>query len=178
MKMAQTQSMVDAYNQYMGYTTAPPTQLQGTAPKSRDLMVATSNGGFASNCAAVLGGVASSGHSDAEIAAFCRAAYTPEMCGTLRASLGRAPWPAAKLQQVCQQWAARVRADDRGLVSYDEFNQALESSANKKAELGYNMPRNSDGSVNVDGTVQMKMAQTQQMVDAYNQYMGHTTASP
>merc|ERR1711920_113460 len=49
---------------------------------------------------------------------------------------------------------------------------------NQKAQLGYNMPRNSDGSVNIDGAVQMKLAQTQSMVDAYNQYMGYTTAPP
>merc|ERR1719512_607653 len=160
MKLAQTQSMVEAYNQYMGYTTAPPPQLEaralqkgsdeGTSPTSRDLMVATSDGGLASNCATLLGGVASSGHSDTEVAAFCRAAYTPEMCGALRASLGRLPWPAAKIQQACQHWDASVQADDRGMLSYDELNQALDSSANQKAELGYNMPRSSDGSVNID----------------------------
>merc|ERR1719476_438085 len=63
-------------------------------------------------------------------------------------------------------------------MSYDELNDALENSANHKAKIGYNMPRNSDGSVNVDATVQMKMAQTQSMVDAYNQYMGYSTAPP
>merc|ERR1712087_300027 len=167
--------MVDAYNQYMG-TSAPSQQV---APASRDLMVASgSGGGIAPKCTSLLGGVAASGHSDAEVAAFCRAAYTPEMCSTMRASLGRMPWPAAKIQETCQQWDARVKADDRGMMSYDELNQALEHSANHKANVGYNMPRNSDGSVNVDKTVQMKMAQTQSMVDAYNQYMGHSTSVP
>merc|ERR1740121_1107445 len=61
-------------------------------------------------------------------------------------------------------------------MSYDELNQALEHSANHKANVGYNMPRNSDGSVNVDKTIQMKLAQTQSMVDAYNQYMGDSTS--
>merc|ERR1712151_927099 len=189
MKLAQTQSMVNAYNQYMGYSTAPPRSQQatgaaqkgsdeGTSPTSRDLMVSTSDGGLASKCTTLLGGVASSGHSDTEVAAFCRAAYTPEMCGTLRASLGRSPWSAAKIQEACQHWDARVKADDRGMLSYDELNQALESSANQKAQLGYNMPRNSDGSVNIDGAVQMKLAQTQSMVNAYNQYMGYSTAPP
>merc|ERR1719221_925690 len=168
MKLAQTQSMVSAYNQYMGYSTAPPSQQgsdEGTYPTSRDLMTATANGGLASKCTTLLGGVASSGHSDTEVAAFCRAAYTPEMCGTLRASLGRLPWPAAKIQEACQHWDARVKAEDRGMLSYDELNQALESSANQKAQLGYNMPRNSDGSVNIDQAVQMKLSQTQTVVD-------------
>merc|ERR1711972_1084462 len=75
----------------------------------------------------------------------------------------------------CQQWDASVKADDRGMMSYDEFNQALENSANHKAKLGYNMPRNSDGSVDVEQTVRMKKTQTQSMVDAYNQYMGYST---
>merc|ERR1719343_1937670 len=139
---------------------------------------AASAGGVAPKCASLLGGVAASGHSDAEVAAICRAAYTPEMCSTMRASLGRMPWSAAKIQETCQQWDARVKADDRGMMSYDELNQALEDSANHKSKLGYNMPRNSDGSVNVDATVQMKMAQTQSMVDAYNQYMGYSTPPP
>merc|ERR1712190_395681 len=177
MKMAQTQSMVDAYNQYMGYSTSAPSQQ--VAPASRDLLVgAGSGGGIAPKCTSLLGGVAASGHSDSEVAAFCRAAYTPEMCSTMRASLGRMPWPAAKIQETCQQWDARVKADDRGMMSYDELNQALEHSANHKASVGYNMPRNSDGSVNVDKTVEMKMAQTQSMVDAYNQYMGYSTSAP
>merc|ERR1712211_59930 len=72
---------------------------EGTSPTSRDLMAATADGGLSAKCTTLLGGVASSGHSDTEVAAFCRAAYTPEMCGTLRASLGRLPWPAAKIQQ-------------------------------------------------------------------------------
>merc|ERR1719189_2393001 len=177
--MAQTQSMVDAYNQYMGYSTSPPSQVASAAeqasPASRDLM---SGGGIAPKCTSLLQGVASSRHSDAEVAAFCRAAYTPEMCSTLRASLGRMPWPATKIQEACQHWDARAQADARGMLSYDELNEALENSANQKAELGYNMPRNSDGSVNVDGAVQMKLAQTQSMVDAYNQYMGYSTAPP
>merc|ERR1712045_871162 len=100
------------------------------------------------------------------------------MCSTMSASLGRMPWSAAKIQEACQQWDARVKADDRGMMSYDELNDALENSANHKAKIGYNMPRNSDGSVNVDATVQMKMAQTQSMVDAYNQYMGSSTFPP
>merc|ERR1712151_617469 len=87
-------------------------------------------------------------------------------------------WPAAEIQQACQHWDARVKADDRGMLSYDELNQALESSADQKAQLGYNMPRNSDGSVNIDGAVQMKLSQTQSMVNAYNQYMGYSTAPP
>jgi len=184
MKLTQTQSMVDAYNQYMGYSTSPPSLLESAAdqretqeqapPASRDLMVAASSGGgIAPKCATLLGGVAASVHSNAEVAAFCRAAYTPEMCSTMRASLGRMPWPAAKIQETCQQWDARVKADDRGMLSYDELNQALESSANQKAQLGYNLPRNSDGSVNVDQAVQMKLTQTQSMADAYNQYMGY-----
>merc|ERR1712087_162460 len=64
------------------------------------------------------------------------------------------------------------------MLSYDELNQALESSADQKNQLGYHMPRNSDGSVDVDGTVQMKLAQTQVMIDAYNQYMGYSTPQP
>merc|ERR1712113_1308809 len=58
------------------------------------------------------------------------------------------------------------------------MGQALEDSADQKSKLGYSMPRNSDGSVNVDKTVEMKMAQTQSMVHAYNEYMGYTTAPP
>merc|ERR1711920_1061807 len=184
MKLAQTQSMVDAYNQYAesGSVGSAVAQLAsgsvGSAVQDkvapRDLM----DGRVAAKCTSLLGGVASSGHSDTEVAAFCRAAYTPEMCGTLRASLGRLPWSAAKIQEACQHWDARVKADDRGMLSYDELHQALESSANQKAQLGYNMPRNSDGTVNIDGAVQMKLAQTQSMVDTYNQYMGHTTAPP
>merc|ERR1712203_632749 len=112
--------MVDAYSQYMGYSTAPPPQdgsADGTSPASRDLMVATSDGGLAAKCTTLLGGVASSGHSDTEIAAFCRAAYTPEMCGTLRSSLGKMPWSEAKIQDACQQWDAGVMS--RGMLSYD-----------------------------------------------------------
>merc|ERR1719410_166784 len=138
--------------------------------------VATANEGVAAKCTSLLRGVASSGHSDAEVAAFCRAAYTPEMCGTLRASLGKMPWSEAKIQDACQQWDADVMT--RGLMSYDELSESLEASANTKAQLGYNMPRNSDGTVNIDQSVQMKLAQTQSMVDAYNQYMGYTTLPP
>jgi len=64
------------------------------------------------------------------------------------------------------------------MMSYEELSQSLEESANTKAKLGYNMPRNSDGTVNIDQSVQMKLAQTQSMVDAYNQYMGYTTLPP
>merc|ERR1712176_194430 len=106
--------MVDAYNQYMGYTTPPPagavgSGVAGASEKlaSRDLM----DGRVAAKCTSLLAGVASSGHSDTEVAAFCRAAYTPEMCGTLRSSLGKMPWSAAKIQEACQHWDARVKAD-------------------------------------------------------------------
>merc|ERR1719166_214738 len=172
--------MVDAYNQYMGYTTLPPSgaivsagaAVVAQTAQGRDLM----DGRVATRCTTLLRGVASSGHSDTEVAAFCRAAYTPEMCGTLRTSLGKMPWSEAKVQDVCQQWDADVMT--RGLMSYDELSESLEASANTKAQLGYNMPRNSDGTVNIDQSVQMKLAQTQSMVDAYNQYMGYTTLPP
>merc|ERR1711920_683168 len=182
MKLAQTQSMVDAYNQYAesGSVGSAVAQLAsgsvGSAVQDkvapRDLM----DGRVAAKCTSLLGGVASSGHSDTEVAAFCRAAYTPEMCGTLRASLGKMPWSEAKIQGACQQWDAGMMA--RGMMSYDELNQALEGSAKTKADFGYNMPRNSDGTVNIDKSVQMKLAQTQSMVNAYSQYRGYTTLPP
>merc|ERR1711920_305904 len=153
MKLAQTQSMVDAYNQYAesGSVGSAVAQLAsgsvGSAVQDkvapRDLM----DGRVAAKCTSLLAGVASSGHSDTEVAAFCRAAYTPEMCGTLRSSLGKMPWSVAKIQDACQQWDAGIMS--RGMLSYDEFSQSLEDSANTKAKLGYNMPRNSDGSVNI-----------------------------
>merc|ERR1712154_438582 len=49
----------------------------------------------------------------------------------------------------------------------------LEQSANAKRDLGYDMPRNPDGSINFDQAVQQKTQQTEVMVRAYNQYMGH-----
>merc|ERR1712151_510519 len=100
---------------------AAESTLEDLAP--RDLM----DGRIAAKCTTLLAGVASSGHSDTEVAAFCRAAYTPEMCGTLRSSLGKMPWSEAKIQDACQQWDAGIKT--RGMLSYDELNQALEGSA-------------------------------------------------
>jgi len=135
---------------------------------------------IAPKCASLLRGVSASGHSDAEIGAFCRAAYTPEMCGAMRTSLGPMPWATAKIDATCEEWNARVQAgsDDRVLMEYDDFQKALEASANQKAIVGYQMPRNADGTVDLDKACQMKYEQTQVVIRAYYSYYGETTLAP
>merc|ERR1712039_327609 len=43
----------------------------------------------------------------------------------------------------------------------------------RRTQSGSGEQREPDGPVNIDGAVQMKLAQTQSMVNAYNQYMGY-----
>jgi len=135
---------------------------------------------IAPKCASLLRGVSASGHSDAEIGAFCRAAYTPEMCGAMRTSLGPMPWASSRIDATCEEWNARVQAgsEDRVLMDYDDFQKTLEASANQKAAVGYQMPRNADGTVDLDKACQMKYEQTQTVIRAYYTYMGETTLAP
>lgn len=144
------------------------------------LVAVVQAGSIAPKCASLLRGVSASGHSDTEIGAFCRAAYTPEMCGAMRTSLGPMPWATAKIDATCEEWNARVQAgsDDRVLMDYDDFQKTLEASANQKATVGYQMPRNADGTIDLDKACQMKFEQTQAVIRAYNNYMGETTLAP
>merc|ERR1712087_176219 len=61
---------------------------------------------------------------------------------------------------------------DRRAMSYKDFQETLDSSARTKAELGYNMPRNPDGTVDLDETVKLKFQETQKMGVLYNQFYG------
>merc|ERR1711933_672533 len=60
--------------------------------------------GFVPKCTSLLGGVAASGQSDVEVAAFCRQAYTHTMCSSMRSSLGPMPWQTANIETSCKQW--------------------------------------------------------------------------
>merc|ERR1719491_2657816 len=86
------------------------------------------------------------------------------------------PWQAARIEETCKKWDAQVQAGsaDRGLVSYDDFQKTMESTADTKAQMGYKMPRNRDGTLNLDQAVKMKYQQTQVVVRAYYSYMGQT----
>lgn len=129
--------------------------------------------GFVPKCTGLLGGVVASGHTDLEVAAFCRQAYTPDMCSTMRGSLGPMPWPEAKIQMACQQWGGDLEgSSERDLLTYREFNEALDTSAKKKRELGYRMPRKFDGTVDLDRAVRKKFVETQIIVRSYNAYYG------
>merc|ERR1712087_716675 len=61
---------------------------------------------------------------------------------------------------------------DRRAMSYKDFQETLDSCARTKAELGYNMPRNPDGTVDLDETVKLKFQETQKMGVLYNQFYG------
>jgi len=134
-------------------------------------VAAVSQDGFVPKCTNLLSGVAASGHSDVEVAAFCRQAYTPSMCKSMRSSLGAMPWPEAKIESSCKQWGGDLVArSDRDLMTYEDFNNMLETSAETKKSMGYNMPLNADGSVDLDKTISQKWEQTQVVVRAYNAY--------
>jgi len=129
--------------------------------------------GFVPKCTGLLGGVAKSSHTDLEVAAFCRQAYTPDMCSTIRSSLGPMPWPEAKIQTACEKWGGDLEdASERDLLTYREFNEVLDTSARKKKEMGYDMPRHRDGTVNLDEAVKKKFQETQVVVRTYNAYYG------
>merc|ERR1712087_7188 len=61
---------------------------------------------------------------------------------------------------------------DRRAMSYKDFQETLDSCARTKAEYGYNMPRNPDGTVDLDETVRLKFQETQKMGALYNQFYG------
>lgn len=137
--------------------------------------------GVERQCARLLGGFAASGHSDVDLAAYCRASYPTGMCRLMRESLGNQPWASSRISATCGVLDKEVREADlalpteRRMMSYDEFEQTLEASANQKAQFGYNLPRHQDGTIDMDRSVQMKFEQTQTMIRAYNQYMGYET---
>merc|ERR1719343_245526 len=61
-------------------------------------------------CVEALTGLSRSGHSDQEVAAFCRAAYPAEMCTFMRSSLGQQPWSQERLGATCQGWQDHLSA--------------------------------------------------------------------
>lgn len=127
-------------------------------------------------CSALLQDVASSGHSDVEVAAFCRAAYPPNLCRTMKTSLGSMPWSSERMDATCQAWEDQVQSEllattpERRAMSYEELQQTLETSAAAKRQVGINMPRNPDGSVNLEKTASLKYEQTQALSAAWNTY--------
>jgi len=122
-------------------------------------------------CKQILLGVAGSGSTDAEIAAACRATYPPEMCRDMRRSLGDLPWSAGHIDGACKDWQSRAQATNRNMMEWQELQDTLNDCANKKKEFGYNVPRKSNGRMDLEKTAAMKWEQTQKMQEAYNNYM-------
>lgn len=132
-----------------------------------------------SKCSTLLQGIASSGHSDMEVAAFCRAAYPVEMCRTMRSALGSQPWQPARIDSTCKGFEDRVLPEllsmtpERRAISLgdiDTLRDGLEQSAEAKRTVGYNMPTNPDGSVDLEETAKQKYMHTQQATSLWNKY--------
>jgi len=130
-------------------------------------------GSLLARCNELLLGVGQSGSSDEEVAAYCRASYPPVMCRTMHASLGSLPWQTSSVDSTCKELKSRLDAlpADRRAMSYEEVQSALDQSARKKSEMGYDMPKDSAGNVDLDKTVKMKYQQTQKMQKTMTDYM-------
>lgn len=130
-------------------------------------------GSLLARCNELLLGVGQSGSSDDEIAAYCRASYPPVMCRTMHTSLGSLPWQTSSVDSTCKELKSRLDAlpADRRAMSYQEVQSALDQSARKKSEMGYDMPKDSAGNVDLDKTVKMKYEQTQKMQKTMTDYM-------
>lgn len=56
------------------------------------------------------------GQSDVELAARCRASFSPDLCREARSALGGQPWSSMRIQESCKRFAAAVPRDQpRGL---------------------------------------------------------------
>lgn len=130
-------------------------------------------GSLLARCNELLLGVGQSGSSDEEVAAYCRASYPPVMCRTMHTSLGSLPWQTSSVDSTCKELKSRLDAlpADRRAMSYQEVQSALDQSARKKSEMGYDMPKDSAGNVDLDKTVKMKYQQTQKMQKTMTDYM-------
>jgi len=117
------------------------------------------------------------GLNDQEVAAFCRAAYSPELCSSMRSALGSQPWSEDRVTAACQGWQDRLlpkllaMPPERRAMSLQDLHDTLDSCANEKAKIGVELPRQSDGRVDFERTVYLKYQETQRVQDMYNQYM-------
>jgi len=56
------------------------------------------------------------GQSDIELAARCRASFSPDVCREARGALGGQPWSSMRIEESCKRFAATVPGDEpRGL---------------------------------------------------------------
>lgn len=152
--------------------------LVGTVSKGAEAAAAEIGEGLRLRCEEMLTGLSLSGNSDMEVAAFCRRALPPTMCRAMRSSLGSLPWQPEHVDQSCRAFESQVRTASLGLpkerrmMSYLEFQASLDESAKQKAEFGYTLPRNSDGTVDLDRATKRKLAESQKVSALYNEYFG------
>jgi len=91
-------------------------------------------------CRQVVSDLGQQGISDQEIAAFCRAAYSPDMCRAMRSELGSQPWSQERATSACQGWQDLVlpklmtMPEERQLETLSDIQDTLDTTAWAKAE--------------------------------------------
>jgi hypothetical protein len=134
-------------------------------------------GHLGTKCRESVTGLGQRGLNDQEVAAFCRAAYSPDLCSSMRSALGSQPWSEDRIAAACQGWQDRMMpkllsmTPERRAMSLSDLQDTLDQCAEQKSQIGYELPRNSDGSVDMERTAYLKYQQTQQVQAAYNACM-------
>merc|ERR1719203_659755 len=82
-------------------------------------------------CTTILSGVASSGSTETEIAAACRASYPLQMCRDMRTSLGSLPWPGHRIHEACANWLQRAESSGakRNMMDFSDLQGTLDECA-------------------------------------------------
>jgi len=129
-------------------------------------------------CRQVVSDLGQQGLSDQQIAAFCRAAYSPDMCRAMRSGLGSQPWSQERVTSACQGWQDLVlpklmaMPEDRRAVTLSDVQDTLDQTTRAKGLVGINLPKDAGGRVDMEATLLRKAQLSKQWKKAWDEYNG------
>jgi len=136
--------------------------------------------GVAPVCESMLGDVASRGHSDVQLAAYCRASMPPQLCQDAAAALGKQPWSTDRIASACKTWEGQLGgqsargAPGREAVDFQQLQQYLDQCMHAKAEAGVCQNHDTGKPLSMNECIDYKQRtypeQTKNIMDALNRF--------
>jgi len=129
-------------------------------------------------CRQVVSDLGQQGLSDQEIAAFCRAAYSPDMCRAMRSELGSQPWSQERATSACQGWQDLVlpklmtMPEERQAMTVSDIQDTLDQTSQAKSLVGVDLPRDAEGRVDMEGSVMLKLGLAKKLKGAWLEFNG------
>lgn len=123
-------------------------------PALTALVAADGPPGAGSGCSHALLRLSGEGHSDLELAAYCRANLPPDVCRDASGTLGEQPWAPDRIAALCERWDGRwagaAPARQAQASGFENLQPLLEECMQKKAAAGICKDPNSGGPLPLD----------------------------